>query len=134
VALLQAKLADDPASPHFPAVQRLMRIRQVAAQKDIDRGLLKSTVDEALLSLPGELEKRAAEQAAAADRRRQPSATSDANGPIATGDATPDVVAALQQVSRLLGGTLQDQTDARARLQTIIDSLQGKPASTGSKP
>jgi hypothetical protein len=120
VALIQAKLTDDPASPHFPAVQRLLHIRDVLGQRDIDRALLKSTVDEALLAMPGELEKRAAEQTATAERRKQPSGT------IAAGDASPDVLAALQEVSRLLGGTLQDQTDARTKLQALVDSLQPK--------
>ncbi|HEV8658102.1 MAG TPA: hypothetical protein VGS96_05700 [Thermoanaerobaculia bacterium] len=127
VALLQAKLTDDPSSPHFPAVQRLLRIRDVVVQRDINRGLLKSTVDEALLSVPGELEKRAAEQTAAADRHKQSS------GVIGAGDASPDVIAALQEVSRLLGGTLQDQTDARTKLQALIDSLQPKPAASNSR-
>ena len=120
VALVQAKLTDDPSSPHYPAVQRLARVHDVLAQKDIDRSLLKSTVDEALLSMPGELEKRAAEQTATAERRKQPS------GAIAPGDASPDVVAALQEISHLLGGTLQDQTDARTKLQALTDSLQAK--------
>jgi hypothetical protein len=128
VALLQAKLTDDPTSPYFPAVQRLLRIREVLVQKDLNRGLLKSTVDEALLAVPGELEKRAAEQVAAADRRRR----GEAMGAIAVGDATPDVVATLQEVSRLLGGTLQDQTDARTKLQTLIESLRAGPATTPS--
>ena len=118
VALLQAKLTDDPTSPHYPAVQRLQRIRDVVVAKDINRGLLKSTADEALLSLPGELEKRAAEQAAAIEKRKQPA------GAITVGDASPDVLAALQEAARLLGGTLQDQTEARAKLQGIIDALQ----------
>jgi hypothetical protein len=122
VALLQAKLTDDPASPHFPAVQRLLRIREVLTQKDLNRGFLKSTVDEALLSLPGEMEKRTAEQNTAAERRKQTTGSA-----IASGDASPDVVAALQQVSRLLGGNLQDQTEARTKLQALIDSLQSKP-------
>jgi len=120
VALVQAKLTDDPASPHFPAVQRLLHLHDILAQRDIDRGLLKSTVDEALLSMPGELEKRAAEQSAIAEHRKQMSGT------IAPGDASPDVIAALQEVSHLLGGTLQDQTDARAKLQGLTDSLQPK--------
>jgi hypothetical protein len=119
VALIQAKLVDDPAGPHFPAVQRLLRIREVIEKRDIDRGQLKSTVDEALLSVPGELEKRTAEQNAAAERRKQ------ANGTIAAGDATPDVVAALQEVSRLLAGSLEDQTAARAKLQALMESLRG---------
>jgi hypothetical protein len=126
VALLQAKLVDDPASPYFPAVQRLLRIREIAAAKEINRGALKSIVDEALLSVPGELEKRTAQQAAAIDRRKQMAASGETKGAIVAGDATADVVAALQDVSRLLGGTLQDQTDARAKLKTLIDSLQAK--------
>src|SRR5581483_9561159 len=123
VALIQAKLEDDPASPYFPAVQRLEQVRQVLVQKDLNRGFLKSTVDEALLSLPGELEKRAAQQNAAAERRKQGTPT----GTIAAGDATADVVEALQEVARLLGGTLQDQTDARTKLQALIDTLEPKP-------
>jgi hypothetical protein len=122
VALLQAKLTDDPASPYFPAVQRLLKIREVLTQKDLNRGFLKTSVDEALLAMPGELEKRTAEQTAAIERRKQ------STGAISVSDASPDVVAALQQIERLMGGTLQDQTDARAKLQTLIDTLQGKPA------
>src|SRR2546423_3773411 len=122
VALLQAKLTDDPASPYFPAVQRLLKIREVLTQKDLNRGFLKTTVDEALLSMPGELQKRSAEQTAAMEQRKQ------ANGEITVSDASPDVVAVLEQISHLLGGNLQDQTDARGRLQTLIDTLQGKPA------
>jgi RNase P/RNase MRP subunit POP5 len=122
VALLQAKLTDDPMSPYFPAAQRLLKIREVLTAKDLNRGMLKTTVDEALLSLPGEMEKRTAEMSSLAGRRRQ------STGVIAAGDASPDVLAALQQISHLLGGTLQEQTEARAKLQTIIDSLQEKPA------
>jgi hypothetical protein len=122
VALLQAKLTDDPASPYFPAVQRLLKTREVLTQKDLNRGFLKTTVDEALLSMPGEMQKRTAEQTAAIERRKQSA------GAITVSDASPDVVAALQQVLHLLGGTLQDQSDARAKLQTLIDTLQGKPA------
>src|SRR5436190_20921519 len=127
VALLQAKLVDDPASPYFPAVQRLLRIREVVAAKEMNRGVIKSVVDEALLAVPGEMEKRAAQQAAAADRRKQP-----ASGKINPGDATPDVIAAVQEVSRLLGGTLQDQTDARAKLKALADSLQAKSEQTAA--
>jgi hypothetical protein len=124
VALLQAKLTDDPASPYFPAVQRLLRIREVLTQKDVNRGFLKTTVDEALLSMPGELEKRSAEQTAIAERRKA------STGAITAGDASPDVVAALQEISRLLGGTLQDQTDARTKLQALIDLLATTPPSS----
>lgn len=130
VALLQAKLVDDPASPYFPAVQRLLRIRETVAAKDMNRGVIKSVVDEAILATPGELEKRAAQQAAAADRRKQPTAT----GKVGPGDATQDVIAAVQEASRLLGGNLQDQTDARAKLKALIDSLQAKPEQTAATP
>jgi hypothetical protein len=123
VALLQAKLVDDPASPYFPVVQRLLRIRELTAAKEMNRGVIKSVVDEALLSIPGELEKRSAMQAAAADRRKQTAAS----GQIVPGDATPDVVAAMQEVYRLLAGTMQDQTDARAKLKALLDSLQAPP-------
>src|SRR6266542_3374212 len=120
VALLQAKLVDDPTSPYFPAVQRLLKTREVLTQKDLNRGFLKTTVDEALLSMPGEMDKRAAEQSAAAERRKQPIGT------ITIGDASPDVLAALQEISHLLGGNLQDQTDARAKMQALLTSLQPK--------
>jgi len=122
VALLQAKLVDDPASPYFPVVQRLLKTREVLTAKDLNRGFIKSTVDEALLSLPGEMEKRTAEMAAAVERRKQ------MTGSIAAGDASPDVIAAIQEVARLLGGNLQDQSDARTKLQALIDSLQPKSA------
>lgn len=124
VSLLQAKLVDDPTSPNFPAVKRLQQVRDVIVAKDLNRGFLKSTADEALLSLPGEMAKRTAEEATSAERRKQLTAT----GSIVPGDATPDVLAALQEVARLLGGTLQDQTDARTKLQTLIDTLAPKPA------
>ena len=121
VALLEAKLVDDPASPYFPVVQHLLKTREVLTQKDLNRGFLKTTVDEALLSLPGELDKRMAEQSAVAERRQH------ASGSVAPGDASPDVVNTLQEIARLFGGTLQDQTDARTKLQTLINSLSATP-------
>lgn len=124
VSVLQAKLVDDPASPYFPAVKRLLLIRDVVAKKDIDRGTLKNTTDEALLSVPGELEKRSAEQAAAAARRKDGAPTGAA---IAAGDATPDVTAALRDIYRLLGGNLDDQTSARTKLKTLVETLEPKP-------
>jgi hypothetical protein len=103
VALVQAKLVDDPTSPYFPAVRRLLQIRDFAAASDIDRGHLKNAVDEALLALPGELEKRAAEQKALLDS---------------------DVVKALPEIARLLGGTPQEQADGRARLGELVAKLR----------
>lgn len=128
VALVQAKLVDDPGSPYFPAVKRLLQIRALAAADDINRGQLKNTTDEALLSLPGELEKRAVAQMAAEARRKELATTGQMAHAITLGDATPDVVAAIQEALRLLNGTLQDQTDGRAKLQSLIDTLQPKPA------
>lgn len=122
VALLQAKLVDDPTSPYYPAVTRLNQIRALVAAKEMNRGQIRTTVDEALLALPGELDKRAAEQAAALEARNT------ARGIIAVGDASPDVVDALADISRMLNGTLQEQTDARARLQELIEKL--RPAVT----
>lgn len=117
VALLQAKLVDDPRSPYYPATQRLLQIREVVSARDLNRGAAKSLTDEALLALPGEMDKRNAEQQAMLARRSQ------TNGAIQAGDATPDVTAALRDVVRLMGGTLEEQGSARAKLQAIIDSL-----------
>jgi len=119
VALVQAKLVDDPQSPYFPAVKRLVQIRDLADDRDINRGNLRNAIDEALLSLPGELEKRTAEQARLAEERR----SGATRGGIAAGDATPDVVQALSDIARLLNGTLQDQRDAQNRLQSLIEML-----------
>ena len=127
VALLEAKLMDDPASPHYPAVQRLLKIRETLTQKDLNRGFIKSTADEALLSLPGEMEKRTAEMAAVTESRKQ------ADNVITPADASPDVTAALNQIARLLAGNLQDQADARTKLQALIDTLQGKPATAAKQ-
>lgn len=128
VALVQAKLVDDPNSPYFPAIKRLMQVRELAAAKDINRGALKNTLDEALLSLPGQLEKRTAEMAEAARVRKLMAEQGTTTGTINLGDATPDVVNELAEISRLLAGTLQEQTDARARLETLLTTLKPKPA------
>jgi hypothetical protein len=127
VSLVQAKLIDDPNSPYFPAAKRLLQIRDFVAARNIDRGHLKNAIDEALLTLPGELEKRTAEQQRAAEERRQMAASGTMKGSIAQGDATPDVLNELLAISGLLGGTLQDQSDARARLQTLVEALRPLP-------
>lgn len=127
VALLQAKLVDDPASPYFPAVRRFLQIRELAAADDINRGQLKTTIDEALLSLPGELEKRTAEQEEAARVRLQMATLGTTTGSIALGDATPDVVQEMSEIQRMLAGTLEEQAEARTRLDTLITTLKPKP-------
>jgi hypothetical protein len=127
VALVQAKLVDDPTSPYFPAVNRLVKIRELVAARDMNRGALKNTIDEALLSLPGELEKRTADMEESARVRRQMAADGTTTGSIAVGDATPDVTRELGDVTRMLSGTLEEQTQARERLRVLIEALTPKP-------
>lgn len=124
VALVQAKLVDDPNSPYFPAVKRLLQIREFVTAKEMNRGYLKTAVDEALLALPGELEKRAAEQARIVEERRAAVASGTMKNAIAIGDATPDVIHEISEIARMLSGTLQEQTDARARLDQLIGTLK----------
>lgn len=127
VSLVQAKLVDDPNSPYFPAVQRLVQIRDLADERDINRGKLRNTIDEALLSLPGELEKRTVEQARLAEERRQQVASGNTTGQIMVGDATPDVVREMTDIQRLFNGTVTDQAAGRARLTALIERLSPPP-------
>jgi hypothetical protein len=127
VAVVQAKLVDDPNSPYFPAVKKLLQIRDLTSAKDMNRGAIKNTADEALLALPGELEKRTAEQAEAARVRKQMAESGTTTGSISLGDATPDVISELADIARGLSGTLQEQTDARARLEALIAKLKPAP-------
>jgi hypothetical protein len=124
VALVQAKLVDDPNGPYYPAVKKLLQIRELTAARDMNRGAIKNTVDEALLALPGELEKRTAEQEEAARVRKQMAESGTTTGAINLGDATPDVVNELAEIGRMLSGTLQEQTDARARLDALAAKLK----------
>ncbi len=124
VALVQAKLVDDPTSPYFPAVKRLLQIRELANARDINRGTLRNTIDESLLSLPGELEKRTAEQAEAARVRRVMAENNTTTGNIMVGDATPDVIAELAEIARLSKGTVDEQGEARTRLDALVAALR----------
>ncbi|MBV8517822.1 MAG: hypothetical protein JO197_10525 [Acidobacteria bacterium] len=123
VSLVQAKLADDPNSPYYPAVTRLVAIRDLAAAKEINRGQLKNAADEALVALPGELEKRNAQLAAADEQRKQMAANGTMRGSIALGDATPDVVNELTEIQRLMNGTVAEQAEGRDRLTKLIAGL-----------
>jgi hypothetical protein len=127
VSLVQAKLVDDPASPYFPAAKRLLQIRELIAAKDMNRGAIRNAVDEALLSLPGELEKRTAEMEETARLRRQMAEMGTTTGSIALGDATPDVVRELAEISRMLAGNLDEQSQARERLKALVETLSPKP-------
>jgi hypothetical protein len=126
VSLVQAKLVDDPNSPYFPAVKRLLQIREFIAAKDINRGYLKNAVDEAQLALPGELQKRVAAQEEAARVRKMMAEAGTTSGSIHVGDATPDVTVELAEITRLLAGTLQDQAEGRARLEKLTEMLKPK--------
>lgn len=118
VALVQAKLVDDPLSPDFPVVKRLVQIRDLIATGDINRAQLRNTLDEGMLALPGEMEKRAAEQKALLESR------AIAKGSIAPGDASPDVVSALSEIARLMNGTAADQATARTKLAELMAMLR----------
>lgn len=127
VALVQAKLVDDPNGPYYPAVKRLVQIRDLTAARDMNRGHIKNAIDEAVLAAPGELERRTAEQQRAAEERRRMAEAGTLRGAIAVGDATPDVLNELTAISTMLSGTLTEQSDARARLQTLLETLRPKP-------
>lgn len=124
VALLQATLTDDPASPFYPAVRRLADLRTILTRDAVRREELKTAADESLLSMPGELEKRVAAQQEAIERRKTIAISGELLGAIEVGDATPDVVARLQLIARKLTGTIEDQTAARADLDDLIALLQ----------
>ena len=135
VALLQAKLVDNPQSPYFPAVTRLLQIKQYVKTDDIPRGALKTSIDEALLALPGELEKRTADMAQAEQARKQMMSSGLTTGQILPGDATPDVVKELGEIQKLLVGTVDEQAEGRKRLQAVIGALSPNqvPAPTAVK-
>ena len=124
IALIQAKLVDDPNGPHYPAALKLQQIRSLIAAREMNRGAIKNIIDEALLSIPGELEKRTAEQARVLEERKLMVQSGQVKGAIAAGDATPDVMQELENISRLLGGTLQEQTEARTRLDALNARLR----------
>jgi hypothetical protein len=124
VILLEAKLVDDPASPYFPAIKRLLQLREIAKAEDIQRGALKTITDEAILGIPGEMEARAAELQRAVDDRKAALAADRTTGSVTIGDATPDVIHELLEIQRLLGGTLEEQSEARKRLQTLTEALR----------
>jgi hypothetical protein len=128
VALVQAKLVDDPASPYFPAIKRLLPIRDLITAKDINRGAIKNAVDEAELALPGELDRRVASQQEAARVRKMMAEAGTRTGTINIGDATPDVTVELSEITRLLAGNVQEQTEGRTRLEKLITTL--KPAAS----
>ncbi|HUP48459.1 MAG TPA: hypothetical protein VNA04_06690 [Thermoanaerobaculia bacterium] len=123
VAIFEAKLVDDPTSPYFPAVRRLLQLREIVNAGAIQRGPLKTIADEALLEIPGEIAARAAEQQRAIEQRKMMLSADEAKGTIQPGDATPDVVHELSEIQRLLSGTIEDQAEGRRRLEALAKAL-----------
>lgn len=128
VAILEAKLVDDPQSPFYPAVSRLLMLEQLARGDRIDRTQLKTVLDEMVLSLPGELERRIAAQRAREAEMRQLAASGQEKGAIAPGDASPDVIRELREIRSLLEGTLTQQTEGRNRLDALLLRFAPNPA------
>lgn len=123
VALLQATLVDDPQSPYFPATKRLVSLKAIVARKDVSRGDLKAVSQEAVLELPGELQKLMQLREAQIARLRQFAESNETTGMIALGDATPDVVHELRKTAELMRGTAAEQDQGRAKLDEIIAKL-----------
>lgn len=127
VSVLQAKLVDDAQSPYFPAVRRLLRLQALVNEKNIRRGELKTAGDEAVLAMPGELQKRMQEQAAATAERKALVEAGTLKNAIAVGDATPDVLRKLDDVSRLMAGTADEQAEARKQMSELLLQLKPQP-------
>lgn len=122
VSIVRAKLADDPMSPYFPAVSKLLKVRGELG-RNVDRPALSRAIDEAIATIPGELDKTLQiEQARAAERVRL-AASGNLTGTIRPGDATPDVVTLLTRVQTDLQGTLEEQESARKALSELIEML-----------
>jgi hypothetical protein len=128
VALIQAKLVDDPKAPAYELVRRLLDIRRQISEKDPRRGDLKSSVDEAVLIIPGEFTERLAKYNADVEQRRQLALTGVKKDAIVVGDASADVTAALADISALMGGSLEQQNEGRAKLLKLIETLTPMPA------
>lgn len=124
VALMQARLVDDPTSPNFPVVRRLLGIKALLDRDSIRRSDLKNAVDEALLALPGELQKRFSEDEALAEQRMAMARSGQLTGTIGFGDATPDVISKLDEINNLLSGNFSEQSLAREKLQALIELLR----------
>jgi hypothetical protein len=127
VALLEAGLVDDAANPYYPAVKRLNAINTIVREKSVSKGQLKAVAEEAVLELPGEMEKLMKLREISLKRMRQLSESGTSTGTVAVGDATPDVVHELAKASKLLAGTVTEQQEGRAALETLIQKLSPPP-------
>lgn len=123
VALLEAGLVDDPLNPYHPAVKRLVAIDTIVKEKTVSRGQLKAVTEEAVLELPGEMEKLMQLREIGLKRMRQLAESGEQTGVIAVGDATPDVVHELGKASKLLTGTVAEQEQGRKAIEALIEKL-----------
>ena len=128
VSVLQAKLVDDPANPNYPIVRRLLGISALLDKDPIKRTDLKTAIDDALLALPGELQKRFNEDTQTAAQRLALAQRGEMRGSVSFGDATPDVVARLEEIHKLLSGTYDDQSRAREKILALIELLRAPSA------
>lgn len=127
VSVLQAKLVDDPRSPYYPAVSKLLDIRG-HLEGSVDRSAIERSIDEALATIPGEVDTSLRLENARALERQRMLASGQLTGTIEPGDASPDTVEALRRISRQLDGTLQEQEAARRELDRLIERLSPGPA------
>ncbi len=111
LSLLQARLVNDPKGPFFDSLQRLDAIRGRMAADKIRKDELRTLVDEALVKLPGEMERRMARTGA---------------GP-STITTTPEVLVELERISALMTGDLQRQAEGRERLAALLRQLRSNP-------
>lgn len=122
VSIVRAKLVDDPANPYFPAVSRLLGIREELVGRT-DRSRLQRSIDEALATIPGEVDKTLALERARALERQRLLESGTITGTIRPGDATTDVLSVLDRIRKDLKGTLQEQEQARQSLDELIETL-----------
>lgn len=122
-ALLEAGLVDDPQNPYHPAVRRLNLIHTLVKDKSVSRGQLRAAAEEAVLELPGEMQKLMQLREASLKRLRELVDSGETTGAVALGDATPDVVHELDKAAKLLSGTVAEQEEGRAALQSLIEKL-----------
>jgi hypothetical protein len=133
VALLQAGLVDDPLNPYHPAVKRLVAIDTIVKEKTVSRGQLKAVAEEAVLELPGEMEKLMKLREVGLKRMRQLAESGQATGTIAVGDATPDVIHELGKASTLLTGTVAEQEEGRKMLGSLLQKLSPPPPAAATE-
>lgn len=134
VALLEAGLVDDPLNPYHPAVKRLNVINTIVKEKAVSRGQLKAVAEEAVLELPGEMQKLMELREIGIKRMRQLAESGQATGTVAVGDATPDVIHELDKASKLLTGTVAEQEEGRKMLESLLQKLSPPPPAAPETP